>query len=118
MKTYLMYGFVMALAAAVLNVVLYLLGLHSDPTKLATAQILGVVVGLGIAVVCITLGIKARRAQLPATEEFNYGKAFGAGFMIVLFSAFFGIITTIAYATVFNPGFTDVIVQSEVTKLE
>jgi hypothetical protein len=118
MKTYLTYGFVMALAGAVLAVVLYLLGLHSDPTKLGVAQLIGTVGILGIGIVCITLGIKARRAELPATDDFTYGQAFGGGFMISLFGALVGVLTNFLYITVINPGFSDVIVQAEVAKLE
>jgi len=39
MKTYLTYGFAMAIAGALLSLVLYFLGYHSDPAKFATAQI-------------------------------------------------------------------------------
>jgi hypothetical protein len=118
MKIYLIYGFAMAVAGAVLGVGLYLLGFHSDPSKLAMAQILGGVFGITIGVVCITLGTKARRAQIPATEEFGYGRALGAGVMIALWASLFGIVTTILYATVINPDFVDVIVQAQLEKFE
>jgi hypothetical protein len=118
MKTYLIYGLAWAIAGAVLAVTLYLLGFHSDPAKLTSAQIIGGLGGLAIAVICITLGTKARRAETPATEEFGYGRALGAGVMIALFGALFGSITTYAYAKFINPEFVDVIVQAQVQKLE
>jgi hypothetical protein len=118
MKTYLIYGFAMALAGAVLAVVLYLVGLHSDPAKLVTAQIVGAAGGLVIGAICITLGTKARRAEIPPTQDFGYGRALGAGMMIALFASLFGIATTLLYATVINPGFRDVIVQAQIEKFE
>ncbi len=118
MKTYLIYGAAMAIAGAVLAIVLYLLGFHSDPAKLTAAQIIGTCVGLGIAITCITLGIKARRAEVPTTEDFGYGRALGAGVMIALFAALFGTVSTFAYAKFINPEFVDVIVQAQIQKME
>jgi ABC-type dipeptide/oligopeptide/nickel transport system permease component len=118
MKTYLTYGFAMAFAGAALAVLLYLLGYHSDPAKLRAAQGIGMAGGLAIGVTCIVLGTKARRAEIPASEEFGYGRAFGAGFMIALFASLFGIITTFVYAKFINPEFVDVIVQAQVQQLE
>src|SRR4051812_36711282 len=110
MKTYLTYGALMAFGGAVLVIVLYLLGFHSDASKLSAAQYLGGIGGLIIGVICITLGTKARRAQVPVTEEFGYGRALGAGFMIALFAALFGIVTTFVYAKWINPDFADIII--------
>src|SRR5436190_20832879 len=97
MKNYLIYGFAMAVAGAVLAVVCYLLGLHSDPAKIGTAQTLGIVGGCAIGITCIVLGTKARRAEVPVTEDFSYGRALGAGVMIPLFAALFGIVTNYLY---------------------
>lgn len=118
MKTYLTYGAAMAIAGAMLVMVLYLLGFHSDPAKLGTAQVLGTCGGIAIAVVCTVLGTKARRAEIPPSEEFSYGQAFLAGFMIALFSSLFGIVTWVAYTTLINPDFSDVVVQAQMQQME
>ncbi len=118
MKTYLIYGAAMAIAGAILGIVLYLLGLHSDPAKLTAAQVVGSLGGLAIGIACITLGVKARRAEVPATEEFGYGRALGAGVMITLFAALLGIGTSLLYAKVINPEFSDVILQAQLRDLE
>ena len=118
MKTYLTYGLAAAVANALLLLTLYFLGLHSDPAKLNTAQWIGVVGVCVIAVVFLVLGIKARRASVPPTEEFGYGRALGTGVMIMLFSALFGIITNALYYSVINPEFTEIAVQAQVTQLE
>jgi hypothetical protein len=108
----------MAASGAVLAVVLYLLGFHSDPQKLTTAQIIGTCATTAISVIGITLGIRARRAQISPTDEFTFGQAFGAGFMVGLFAALFGIVTTYVYTKFINPDFVDTIVQAQVSKLE
>jgi len=118
MKTYFIYGLAMAIAGAALAMVLYLLGFHSDPSKLVAAQIIGVCGGLVIGITCITLGTKARREEIPPTEEFGYGRALGAGVMIALFAALFNIVTAYTYAKYINPEFVDVIVQAQMEKLE
>jgi hypothetical protein len=118
MKTSLTYGFAMAVAGAVLAMVLYLTGLHSDAAKLTTAQIVGTVGALIIGAICITLGTRARRAEYPPNETFSYGRAFGTGVSIALFAALFGILTTFAYTKFVNPEFVDVIVAAQNQKLE
>lgn len=118
MKTYLSFGFACTLGGALLLLVLYFLGLHSDPEKLGTAQWIGGLGGAAIAATCITLGIKARRAEIPPTEDFGYGRALGTGVMIALFAALFGLVTNYLYFNVVNPGFNDVTVQAQIAKWE
>jgi len=118
MKTYLTYGFIMALAGALLTLALFFLGFHSDAAKLSTAQWIGSVGGLIIGVVTIALGTKARRAEVPAAEAFGYGRALGAGVMIALFAALFGIVTNYVYMQLINPGLADIIVQAQIDKME
>ena len=118
MKTNVTYGFFMALGGMLLTLALYFLGFHSDAAKLSSAQWIGSIGGLAIGVTVLTLGIKARRAAVPPTEEFSYGRALGAGVMITLFAALFGIVTNFLYFQVINPGMTDIIVQAQLDKME
>jgi hypothetical protein len=118
MKTYVLYGFILAMGAFVANLVLYFMGLHSDAAKFASGQVIGSCLLLVIAVACISLGIKARRAEVPPTEDFGYGRALGAGVMIALFAGLFGIVTNYLYFQVINPGITEVIVQAQLDKME
>ncbi len=116
MKTYLTYGFFMTLAGAVLTMGLYFLGFHSDVDKLHSAQTISTIGGLAIGITFIALGIKARRAEVPATEDFSYGRAVGAGVMVGLFAALFGMVTNLLYMQVINPGLTDLMVQAQIAK--
>ena len=118
MKTYLSYGSAMAGAGFVLTLALYILGFHSDPSKLTAAQWIQSCLGLGISVTCIVLGTKARRAQVPATDEFGYGSALGAGVMISLFSALLALVTTFLYFGVSNPNFVEVMLRAQAATLE
>jgi len=106
MKTYLTYGLAMTVAGALLTL------------ALRTAQWIGMGGGLVIGIAAIVLGTKARRAELPATEEFGYGRALGTGVMIVLFAALFGIVTNLLYTQVINPNFSEVLVQAQIEKWE
>lgn len=117
MKTYLTYGFAMAIAGALLTLVLYFLGFHSDPAKVQMGQWISLPAFVAITVICLVLGTKARRAEIPPTEEFGYGRALGSGVLIVLFAALFGIVTNALYFSLINPGFADVMVQAQTDKL-
>lgn len=118
MKTTLTYGFAMAIGGALISLVLYFLGFHSDASKLSAAQWIGSIGGLGLGITCISLGIKARRADVPATEDFGYGRALGTGVMITLWAALIGIVTNYLYFQVVNPGFRDLMIQAQLDKME
>jgi len=108
----------MAGGGFLISLVLFLIGLHSDPEKLSIAQWTQGCLGLGVSIACIVLGTKERRAAVPATEEFGYGPALGTGVMITLFAALIGIATNLLYMQVINPGMSDIIMQAQVAKWE
>lgn len=118
MKTYVTYGFIMALGGLLLNLALFFFGFHSDVEKFGTAQWVGGLGGLVIAIALIVLGTKARRADVPPSEEFGYGRALGAGVMVVLFGALFGAVFNLVYMQFINPGMADLIVQAQSAKFE
>src|SRR5271154_1826271 len=82
MKTCALYGFIIALADALLVLALFFLGFHSDPVKLAAAKWIGGVLALAIGITFTVLGVKARRAEVPEAEGFGYGSALGAGVQV------------------------------------
>ena len=118
MKTYVTYGFYMALAGMLLSLAFYFLGFHSDAAKMASTQWINTVALLVICIAIIVLGTKARRADVPLTEDFGYGRALLAGFLITLWACLFGIITNYLYFHLINPGVTDIMVQMQMDKIE
>lgn len=118
MKTYLTYGFLKTAAFFLLTLLVFVCGLQSDAAHLTLG---GWIEGVGrfvIGIVFITLGIRARRSQVPSTEEFGYGWAFGAGFAVAAFSSVFSAVTTYLYATVINPNLVDLAIQAQAEKLQ
>jgi hypothetical protein len=118
MKIYLNHGLGMAIASTLLAFVLYFLGYHNDVEKTETAQRVAMIAGIAIAIVGLTLAIKARRATVPTHEPFGYGKALGAGTLTAVFSSLFGSILNVLYVVVVNPDMIDVIVDSQIAKME
>jgi hypothetical protein len=118
MKPYLSFGAFIALGNAVVTLVLYLAGFHSDPAKLSTAGYIAMVAGLAIGITLLVFGIRAKRAQIPVTEEFNYGKAFGAAVMISLFATLFSSVFMFIYQSFINPSFADVMVQAQISAMQ
>ena len=104
MKTCFLYGFLLAVAGSILILVLYFLGFHSDPAKLAAGNWIGGVLGLGIGISLTVLGVKARRSEVPENVEFGYGRALGAGVLISLFASILSTIFNYVYAAFINPG--------------
>lgn len=117
MKTYLTYGFAMALGGALVSFAMFFLGLHDSPSQLDTAQWIQMSGGLAIGIACIVLGTKARRAEVPVHKNFGYGSALACGVMITLFAALIGSVTNYLYTSVINPNFGEVMLQSQAEKL-
>ncbi len=118
MKTPLIYGLYMALAGLLLNLALYFSGFHSEVEKLGTAQTISTIGNLILGVTLLVLGVKARRAEIPPTEDFGYGRALLAGVQISLFACIFGVITNFLYMGVINRGLKELMVQAQIAKWE
>src|ERR1700689_3028597 len=104
MKTCFLYGFLLAVAGAILILALYFLGFHTDPAKLAAGNWIGGVLGLAIGIGLTALGVKTRRSEVPENVEFGYGSALGAGVLISLVASILGAIFNYVYAAYINPG--------------
>ena len=118
MKTCSLYGFISALASAILGLVLFFAGYHSDPAKLSVAQSIGTWLGLLIFVVCLVLAIKTRRAETPLSEPFGYGSALWAGTLMTFVSALLSAIFNFFYLKFINPGFAEIVMQVQDEKLQ
>ena len=118
MKTPLIYGLYLALAGLLLNLGLFFAGYHSDPDKMMSVQWPSLVIFVAIAAILIVLGIKARRAEIPASDDFGYGRALWAGVLIGAFSCVIGIVTNLLYTRVINPRFKEVMIQGQINKME
>lgn len=118
MKTSLLYGAMMAIASAVLTLLLFFLGFHSDPAKMQSAQLIGLAGTIAIVVSGLVLGIRARRADWPIEKRFGYGQALVSGILLGVFATLFMSVFQMLYTTLINPGFLDVIMQQQTAKLE
>jgi hypothetical protein len=118
MKTCSLYGFISALAGALLALALYFLGFHSDPAKLPAAKAIGICGGLAIVITCSVLGVKARRAEIPEDQGFGYGRALWTGMQIAIVSSFLTAIFNYLYFAFINPAFIDIMLQDQMDKLQ
>ena len=118
MKTCSLYGFILAVSTAVLTILLYVFGLHSDPSKLGAAKWIGGCGALAIGVVVTVLGVKARRAEVPESDEFGYGSAVGAGTLIAIVSSILGAVFNYVYMAFINTGYSEVLLQDQMDKLQ
>ncbi|HEY5228319.1 MAG TPA: DUF4199 domain-containing protein [Opitutaceae bacterium] len=118
MKHYALYGFISALAGAFLILILYFLGFQSDAAHMGISNWVGGLLGFVIGITCIVLGVKARREDVPLTEEFGFGKSFKAAFMVSIFSTIFGDIFNTVYLGFINPAINDSRLQERLAALE
>jgi hypothetical protein len=118
MKTPLLYGTLSALINALCMFGLFFAGFHDAPEKIGTAQGISAIIGVIGAVVCMALAMHTRRAELPADQPWTYGSAFGTGLLVGIFGALIGAVVFYVYAAIVNPHFIDVVVQSNIAKME
>lgn len=118
MKTSLTYGIIMAVAGALLTLVMYLAGFHDSTEKMKSGQWIGLVGGLAIAVACLTIAMRERRAARGPDQDWGYGSAFGTGVLTALVASIAGGIFAYVYFAMINPQFSDVVLQMQVEKME
>jgi len=118
MKSYLTYGALIAAGNGVVTLTLYLAGFHSDPGKLQAANLASFVTGLALGVSFLIVGLRAKRAALPPTQDFSYGTALSAGVLISLFAALLGTAFQYLYQSFINPGLADLLIQAQETQLQ
>jgi len=118
MKSYLTYGAFIAIGNAVVTLVLFLTGFHSEAEKLQTAGYVSGLAGLAIGITLLIIGVRAKRAETPITEEFSYGKALGAAVMISLFATLFSTTFQFIYTSFINSNFAEVTVQAQIAGMQ
>jgi len=118
MKHCLLFGFISALACAFVTLVLFFAGFHSDVSKLGAANAIGGIADLAIGVTCMVLGTKAVREDNPPDEAFGYGRALWASFRVAVVSSLLSTVFSYCYFAFINPGFSDVLLQDKMAKLE
>jgi len=118
MKTYLAYGAGLALTVFVVQLLFFVLGLHSDVDKFNGSQWVQSIANLAVTIVFIALGTRACGAAAAPEAGFPYGRALGAGFGITVVSSVIGAGLNLLYQTVVNPRIIDIMVQAQLNKLE
>lgn len=118
MKTALTYGFVMALASALVTLGFFFGGFHETAEKLQSTQWLGLVLGLAVTIVGLTLAMREKRSLADPEGNWSYGSAFGIGVLTSLFASLFGMVFAYVYFAVLNPGLGDVMVQAQLQAME
>jgi hypothetical protein len=120
MKIPLSYGVAMAIAGALLTFVMFFAGFHDTAEKMQSgvAQTIGMVVPLAIAVTCLILAMRDKRANTPPDANWGYGSALGVGVLTGLFGALLGAVFAYIYFAFINPNMTEVIYQMQVAKME
>ena len=118
MKTCALYGFISSLAGAFIILALYFLGYHSDLAKLGTAKVIGGVGGFVCAVVITSLGVRARREEVPASQGFGYGSSVWAGVVIAFVASVLSALFNFVYYKFINPGFSEILIQDAMAKVE
>ncbi|HEY1765762.1 MAG TPA: DUF4199 domain-containing protein [Opitutaceae bacterium] len=118
MKTPALFGFISALAGAVLTLVLYFAGFHSEAAKMAVAQSISTWVGLLIFTVCQVLAVRGRRTEVPASQPFGYGSALWAATQMAFVAAILSSAFSFCYMKFINPGFADIALQAQMDKAQ
>lgn len=116
MKTYLTYGFGLALAGALLNLCLYFSGYHNDLDKIQSGQWIATALGLTLTVGFLFLGIRAVRENSP-DKSLSYGRGVLAGLLIGVFSGIFGSVFYYIYGAIINPEFHDLLYELQIQKV-
>src|SRR5258708_14568862 len=114
MKTYLTYGFGIALLGFIWTLIEFFTGLHSEHIGVESYARMAFLI---VAFIGLWLGIKNIRETSEDTS-LTYGRGVGAGSLISLFWAIGGAVGSFIYVSFINPGFIDAMVELQTSKLE
>lgn len=119
MKIPLMYGVAIAVGGALLNLAMFFAGVHDNPERIQSGivQTISVVVPLAIAITCISLAMRDKRAITPPEANWSYGSALGTGTLVALFASLFGAVASYVYYAFINPNVSDIIYQAQVATM-
>jgi hypothetical protein len=118
MKHAFFYGFVSALISVLYTLGLYFTGFHSSVEKINAVAVISPIIALIVAITCMVLGARALRDDARPEENFGYGSALLASFGVSVVSTVLYAIFNFCYVTWLNPDIIDLMVQSQVAKLE
>lgn len=109
----------MAIAGALLTFIMFFAGFHESAEKMQSgfAQTIGVVGPLAIAITCLALAMREKRANTPADTNWSYGSALGVGVLTGLCGAVVGAVFAYIYFAIINPNISEVIYQMQVGKM-
>ncbi len=117
MKVPFMYGALIAIFNAILILVLFFLGYHNDAAKLASLGVIPSIISVIISIVGIALAVRAKRAELPASEKFSYGSAFVTALLTGIIAGLLGAVFYLLYVQLINPELMAVQMQMQSDKL-
>jgi zinc transporter ZupT len=116
MKPYLVYGTFITIGNIVVTLVVYLAGLHSDPTKIPIADLITLLTGLALGISFMIAGVRSKQNLTPPTDEFTFGMALGVSIVVSLFATIFTSIFQFIYQSFINPGYAEVLFQFATSK--
>lgn len=120
MNTYILYGLAGAVFGAVMNMVLFVLGLHGEKAHLMNDWKVGALlflVGTAVNVAVIVLGLRAWRQEAPG-KGMSYGRGVGGGCLIGLWQGLGSMVFMVVYGFVINPGFKDAMIAAQMAKMQ
>ncbi len=120
MNTYMLYGLAGAFLGSVMQMVLFVLGLHGEKAQLMNDWRIGTalfVVGTAINAVVIVLGLRAWREEAPG-KAMSYGRGVGGGCLIGFWQGLGALVFAVLYGFVINPGFKDAMIAAQLVKLQ
>ncbi|WP_404425802.1 DUF4199 domain-containing protein [Nibricoccus sp. IMCC34717] len=117
MKTYAFYGSGIAFLGFVMAAIFNFTGMHTDPSRLATANLISSIVGPILSIVLTFLAIREVKSNLNGEAKFTYADGFKVGFFVALFAAVTSVGTNYIYTSVINPDFREVMIRSQVEKM-
>ena len=117
MKIPLLYGAYLALGNLMLNVVLYLFGVHDNVEGLQTAQMPVTFVSIALCSGAVVLAVREKRALTPAGMSWGFGSALGTGILTIVVGAALTLATSYLYFAWVNPGLSELVLQMQLAQM-
>jgi hypothetical protein len=118
MRTYFNSAALIAICNALVTLVLYMSGFHTDPAKFNSGTYIFLSISLILSLVIIVRSVRARKALTPPTDPFPFGLAMGMAITISFLASIFWAVFQLIYLGFINPNFTHLVMELKLAAMQ
>ena len=118
MRTYFNSAALITFSNALVTLVLYMGGFHTEPAKFNTGNYISFSFSLALSLIIVIRSVRSRRMLTPPSDPFPFGLAMGIAITISLLASILWAIFQLTYLAFINPNFTSLVMEMKLAAMQ